>query len=338
MSAGDQLKLWGALIAAIASLIVAMISHFSNRSNQRDIEHLRSTLQAADAERNAKRDYEYEARKRLYHECGPAFFQIMELSESALHRITGLARTAREGNLEPNGPSFLTDDYYWTSTLYRLLAVPAVVRTVQRRLTMIDLSLDRKMWRQYTLAREAFFSFSNDFTLAKLGSVPVLYDPLNVKAEEKAQSEPAIYWRQGLPSGVIEPAIEALLVVGHDGQYRLMSFPECEAAYEKKNSKVRREFDEIKFLVDEFHPRSRPIFWRMLVVQACLYRTLAKPSELDEDRWNIRSLQIPDDQRLQLDWRSSADVEVSNETVFEPLAIADRYFQQQLASRLTLIK
>jgi hypothetical protein len=323
MSTSDEIKLWVAVIAAVASFVVAVISHFSSRSNQRDIEHLRNKLQDASAEHNARRDYEYEARKGLYHECGPAFFQMVELSESAFHRITGLARTAREGNLELSGPSFLTGDYYWISTLYRLLAVPALLRTVQRRLTTVDLSLDRRIWHQYTLARQVFFSFGEEFTLAKLGATPLPYNPFDDKANDKARSEPAIYWRQGLPLGVIEPAIEALLATDDGQQHRLMSYPECEAAYAKKNSPVHREFNQIRFLIHEFHPRSRPIFWRMLVIQACLYRCLSSPNALDEDGWGILSLRIPEVQRPEFDWRSPADARVSDATVFEPLAVAE---------------
>jgi hypothetical protein len=338
VSTSDEIKVWVAIVAAVASLVVAVISHFSSRLNQRDIERLRDRLQDASAERNAKRDYEYEARKRLYHECGPAFFQMMELSELALHRITGLAQTAREGNLEPGGSSFLTDDYYWLSTLYRLLAVPALLRTVQRRLTTVDLSLDRRLWRQYTLARQVFFSFADEFALAKLGATPLPYNPFDEKADEKARYEPAIYWRQGLPLGVIEPAIEALLAADGEQRQRLMSYPECEAAYAKKNSPVRREFDEIKFLIEGFHPRSRPIFWRMLVIHACLYRALSNPNALEADDWSIPSLRVPEPHRREFDWRSPADTQVSDDVVLEPLAIAEQYFQERLASRLTPTK
>jgi hypothetical protein len=241
MSLGDQVKLWAALIAAGVSLIVAAISHFSSRSNQRNIENLRDNLAGARAERSAKLDYEYEARKRLYHECGPAFFQLIELSESAFYRISGLAKTAKEGNLEPGDKnSFLKDEYYWISTLYRLLAVPAALKMIQKTLTIVDFSLDRKIWRQYNLARQAFFSFGDDFTFAKLGEQALLYKPLDEDAHEKALSEPAIYWRQGYPLGAIEPAVEALLTTDNDGQKRLISYPECESAYfDEKTSQVR---------------------------------------------------------------------------------------------------
>jgi hypothetical protein len=41
MSTSDEVKLWIAVITAVASLVVAVISHFSSRSNQRDIERVR---------------------------------------------------------------------------------------------------------------------------------------------------------------------------------------------------------------------------------------------------------------------------------------------------------
>jgi hypothetical protein len=49
-------------------------------------------------------------------------------------------------------------------------------------------------------------------------------------------------------------------------------------------------------------------------------------------------LRIPEAQKPEFDWRSPADALVSDATVFEPLAIAEHYFQQRLASRLTPTK
>jgi hypothetical protein len=338
IAAEEQSKFWVALIAAFSSLIVAIFTQFSSRRNQREIENLRDRLDAARADRNAKRDYEYEARKRLYHECGPSFFQLMELSEAAYYRITGLAKTASEGNLNPGENSFLTYEYYRISTLYRLFAVPAALKIIQRRLAIVDLSLDRKILRQYTLAREAFFSFGEEFTFAKLGNTPLLYKPFDDEADRKSRSQPAIYWRQGLPLGVIEPAVEALLIEDNKHELRVRTYPECEAEYKKKDSQLRRLFDELSFLIQDFHPRTRPIFWRIMVTQACLYRALSRPHNLDANGWSIQSLHVPEHERADFDWRSKADVAVNDTTVFEPLRIAELYLQKRLASRLSLDK
>jgi hypothetical protein len=331
-----EIKLWTALVVAGASLAVALVAHFSTRANQQAIEQLRDKYAEASAERNAKRDYQYEARKRLYQECGPAIFQLVELCEAAFFRVTGLAQTASEGHLEPGRGSFLRDGYYRVSTLYRLLAPSAALKMIQRRLTLVDLSLDQTIWRQYTLARQAFLAFGDEFAFARLGQ-PLEYKPWDKAGDQKARSNPAVYWRQGLPLGVIESAIEAILVSDREHDMRVMTYAECEAEYEKQDSRVRTNFDQIDFLIDDFHPRSRPVFWRLLVTQACLYRVLSQPNELEPLDWNISALRIPDPERAKFDWRSAQDADTNETVVYEPLIVAEQYLKQHLGPRLARI-
>ena len=47
------------------------------------------------SEQDARRDYEYEARKRLYQECEPLFFKLVETSETALTHIKNMAKRAK---------------------------------------------------------------------------------------------------------------------------------------------------------------------------------------------------------------------------------------------------
>jgi hypothetical protein len=77
------IKFWTALVAAMVSLVIGVITHLSSRSNLGTIEELRDGYGESRAERGAKRDYQYEARKRLYQECGPIVFQLAELSTSS---------------------------------------------------------------------------------------------------------------------------------------------------------------------------------------------------------------------------------------------------------------
>ncbi|MGY4514298.1 hypothetical protein [Bradyrhizobium sp. USDA 3650] len=325
-----------ALVAATASLVIAVISQFFTRRNQVAIEELRDKIGSEKAERDAKRDYEYEARKRLYEQCGPILFQLVEHCEAAYFRIVGLAETAKSGNLEPNDEdSFLRDEYYHTSTLYRLLAPSATLKLLQRSITSVDLSLDALIWRQYALARQAFFAFGAEFSLAKLD--PTLdYNPFDEDADQKARANPEKYYRQGLPLGAIEGAIEALLIA-EDGKMRLLSYSECEAAYAKKASSVRKQFDEISFLIDEFHPRSRPIFWRILVTQACLYRGIFEQSELKQEDWGVAKLAVPDSERPRFDWRSEHDKSVTDAAVFTPLSVAKSYLEGRMTAALNRI-
>jgi hypothetical protein len=329
-----EIKFWTALVAATASFVVAIFTHVSSRNNQKEIEKLRARYADSNAERDARRDYQYEARKRLYHECGPIVFQLAELSEAAFYRIIGLAETASRGNLEPGPTSFLRDEYYRVSTLYRLLAPSAALKLMQRRLTLVDLSLDYSMHRQYTLVRQAFFAFGEEFTFARLGPHSLDYKPFDEHADTKARRQPAIYWRQGLPLGVMEGAIEALLPLDQAGQTRVMTYAECEAEYNKEGGRVRGSFDGISFLIEDFHPRTRPVLWRMLVTQACLYRVLCQPHELVRREWGVTDLRFSTaDQRI-FDWRGDRDADVDEATVMEPLHVAALYLKEKLAPRL----
>src|SRR5712692_9037207 len=88
-----------AFIAAFASLLVAILGYFITKKNQSEVETLKAHLAEQQAERDARRDYEYEARKRLYHDYGPLLFQLVERSQVALNRIYNIATIARLGKL-----------------------------------------------------------------------------------------------------------------------------------------------------------------------------------------------------------------------------------------------
>jgi len=84
------------------------------------------------------RDYEYEAKKRLYHEIEPYLFLFSELSGSALSRIFRLASVAKEGKLYPNTGWLSGPRYFINSTVYRMIAPLAAFKLIQRRLTIVD--------------------------------------------------------------------------------------------------------------------------------------------------------------------------------------------------------
>ena len=81
---------WDSILPAVVSgafsLMVAVYSLIRSMTNQRSLELLRANLAQAKAEKDARIDYEYEARKRLYHECEPLLFQLTEVTASALAR------------------------------------------------------------------------------------------------------------------------------------------------------------------------------------------------------------------------------------------------------------
>ena len=107
-------KLLVALIAGGVSLVVSLLGHWLGPRGQKAVERMKAELQedlqrqledvrAALADRNsaaaARRDYEYEARKRLYQHVEPLLFQLYEALEEAHYRVRSLVRTATQGHL-----------------------------------------------------------------------------------------------------------------------------------------------------------------------------------------------------------------------------------------------
>ena len=197
-----------AIIALVSSLITAIMTAIFTKKNELRLKHLENDLAVKRAEQDARRDYEYEARKRLYQECEPILFQFAELSESALRRIYALAKNAKEGNLGPERYWLSTDHYFIRSTIYQLIAPMTAFKLLQHRLTNIDLKLDQSINIQYILAKILYYTFSSSPDLAR--SEPAIpYDPdqiggaeskgfdISTKRERRAKY-PERFWLQGL--------------------------------------------------------------------------------------------------------------------------------------------
>jgi hypothetical protein len=293
-----------AIIALVSSVITAGISAVFNRKNEIRLKHFENELAVKRAEQDARRDYEYEARKRLYQECEPILFQFAELSESALRRIYALARNAREGNLGPNSYWLSTDNYFIRSTIYRLLAPMAAFKILQHRLTTIDLELDRSINLQYTLAKNLYYTFSSATDLARSEpSIP--YDPDQISPEfinlteskriENRTKHPERYWLQGLKVGMLDILTENLILSEGNAITRIKSFGEFEQEFFGKGNHTetseKNEFEVFITLFSFFHPRTRPVLWRVLIAQAYLYNAII---HVRSDTTKVSSLNIKD--------------------------------------------
>jgi hypothetical protein len=229
----------------------------AEREQRRDeaVRKLQADIDASARERDAQRDYEYEARKRLYSEIQPLLFQLGEASELCFERIVRLQEFRAFRQLE-DVESFLVG-----STVHRLMAPMALVHLIQRRLTAVDLRLDPTLHAQYVVARELLQTFG--------------------RGEELAGVEPALEYswtsdddRQHLGSSESEMMIELLLVTEEDGTRRCASYPEFEARY-FRDAEVRELSLPVRRWLHGGNPRTKPVLWRLLLSQAFLSRMLA---------------------------------------------------------------
>jgi hypothetical protein len=317
--------------------------HISTKKNSQDLEAFKTKLTAdiaeKQAEKNARRDYLYEARKRLYQQYEPLLFQLVELSESALVRIYALARTAKLGNLGPDHSGWLSPNdsastYFASNTIFRLLAPLVIIKLIQRQLTLVDLTVDPHISNQYSLAKCLYTSFTDDFKLAS--KEPSLeYDPNSKVWHEKREAFPEKYWRQGIIAGRLDNAVEALIVREPNGILRCMSFGEFEDIYNDSIKNVK--FETFRDVFMNFHPKTRPVIWRILITQAHIYLALLRTREIkistSDDSFAPRLLKpISEVDRLKFDWRQRSEEATDEEVLSQPFEAAYAYLRESLSS------
>jgi hypothetical protein len=330
-------QIWAALIAAGASLIVAIVTAAKTYRAQQALAQLDSKLQEQRAERDARRDYEYEAKKRLYTQCEPIIFQAMELAENFRHRVLSLARSARTGDLLPDGSGWLasTEEYFFTSTAFFLLAPAVPLRIIQRRLTTVDLALEPRIKFQYQLLKLVFQSYTWDYDLAALAPGldyrPDKADPGKKDREQLLDKEPSVYRRQGLYLGIVDQLADAL-VNGNDDSYYCSPLSEFCTDIGNSQTALGRLSGDISGLIQGFHPATEPVLWRLLVTQYLLLGVFLRTGDsnvhVDSD-WR-KALQDESQAAAQaLDWRT-ADHQAASVDASPPLVMGREYLIKKL--------
>lgn len=301
------------------------------RKTHTELQKSQAVITEAQAEQKSRRDYQYEARKRLYHECEPLIFELLESSENAGDRIRSLARSARQGSL----PEWLSrDEYYMASTMYYLLVPLAVYKLMRRRLTIVDMTLDQNTATHYLLAKRLAWSFTDDFDLAwglHVIGLELEYEPNNLEWRTLRVENPAKYWRQGLPYGRLDNAVESLIIRDHepDGYLRIMSFGQFESAFHTPGSGVCERFAIIRDIFTSFHPMARPVLWRMLIAQAHIYDAIVHFHRDESMNRKLMVVPIRAEDRPRFFWKRSP-AEAERLQMEEPFTIAEAYLQKNL--------
>lgn len=341
-----------ALVTGVTSLIVAVFSWYVGRRNKREqdadarvqakeladlnarleTERLRvnAQLDEAKAETDARREYAYTARLRLYSECEPLLFEASELAERARRRIASLARSCHDGDVKQDGSGWLeAEGYYFQSTTFYLLAPISTYRILQRRLTTFDLSLDPSIRARYELNKLLFRSFTDDFDLAsrdpKLSYDPNRADPEHDDWRMKITEHPAVYRRQGFYLGRLEILADRLIALDARPQ-RPKTFGEFLDELEQGKRTIHDELPEVSALMKSFHPSTCPVFWRVLVYQSLIYDALIKIQESpDPDTWEV-ALNVHDENAHEslgdMDWRTKDEITSSAGVILDSAAAA----------------
>lgn len=191
---------------------------------------------------------------------------MLDCTDNAVAEIDRLAGQAGAGR-----PGFSSAEYQLKAAVYYMLAPLVVARMIERRLTLVDLSLDKRIYVEFALAQIICRSLSDEFTAAYLHP-PLPYSPYVEGWREKRQECPQRYRRQGLPLGRLNTALDYLHIKRPGDIDTLTSFGEFEPDFDKLDAiDVRSGPAAARDLFLEFDPVTRPVLWRVLVIQALLY-------------------------------------------------------------------
>lgn len=187
----------------------------------------------------AEREYNLEARKRLYHAIGPLRFQLVMACRDVATRI------AHYGSDQQY--SMTISSYYGRNTLYRLLRPIAIGELIEQQITYADFSVDPTALELLGFKRAA--------ALALTDSETILDHP---KANWSYQTE-------HLFSGTIGKLANSLVIQDEDAsnKKRPMNFHEFEELIRKpKNLNL---FEPLVTILDDFTITGKPIFWLRLI-------------------------------------------------------------------------
>lgn len=257
----------------------------AKKSYDAEITQLKARLDDGLAERKAQRDYEYEARKKLYAQIEPMMLQLGFAAENCFERVGNLAMITGKGLLDPGPGSWLDPNeeghrHYLDSTLYRLLLPLGFFELLRAKATQLDFKLEPRLDALFRVMRQQYRLWAAEFSFA--AAEPRLsYAPYAPGAADRAAKDPASHRRQGVALGRVDKIAAAMVITG-DGAQRARRLGEFETEWASRQGTMADAARPFYALFDGFRPDLMPVLWRVLCAQGCLAYTVSRlvmPSE-----------------------------------------------------------
>lgn len=184
----------------------------------------------------ADREYNLEARKRLYQAIGPLRFQLLVACRDAASRIRGHG-TREQYSMDMRG-------YYGRSTLYRLLRPISISELIERQMSYADFSVDPTAIELLRFKRAVFSALTRG---------------------EVALNHPDLDWTDQIEHVVYDILSRAanVLIISDNGTERVMQFSEFDSFVEDRSHLER--LSPLPEILGDFRISRKPIFWLRLV-------------------------------------------------------------------------
>jgi hypothetical protein len=239
------------------------------------IKALESSLAIEKTRADARIEYEWAARQRLFAEVEPILFLTGEIVQSTIGRLFSLAAAASRDRLKGNS-SWLRGpvNYYLVTTAFRLLRPVACLRLMNEKLTQTDFSLDRSVLHVFVLAKLYREILTDPFLL--IDHPPALvYDyvvPHGQNGDYSVCDERHQYI-QHLYTDELDTAVDALVVYDNE-HLKLKRYGEFRTELGDSTKDTFDRFRSTLLILRNFSPDSRPVLWRMLLACTLISKIL----------------------------------------------------------------
>lgn len=184
----------------------------------------------------------------------------------------------------PYGAWLGTDSPFLIATLYRLMAPLIEFDRIRYRLRRSVSVMDGRDRTRMCLLEAALNALCNEHELARLAPA-IPYDPRQPDFREKRMTDPQRYWWQGCEAEWFQRAVPYFLDDGEGEMRQLKELDEFRRTYcALYRSGSRTDQQPMGILANPlfgFSVRERPVYWRLLVMQARLYSVLMGNTVVD---------------------------------------------------------
>lgn len=200
---------------------------------------IRKQVEIQLGEVSVQRQYEYEARRRLYLSIGPLRFQLLVACRDLVGRVQAIGASEKY--------AFQLDGYYARSTIYRLLKPIALASLIEEQMALNDFSVDQEAIDFLRFRRSVTRIYSGDELVAN-----------HPRANWAAQVE-------HLFADSLSSVVQSLVERSDEKQARPLRFDEFNQKIETHGWSI---FSPIDQLFDQFEVVYKPILWLRLVAYA----------------------------------------------------------------------
>lgn len=148
----------------------------------------------------------------------------------------------------------------------------SIFNLIRKKLTLVDIRLDRELFVQYTLLKILYYSFQEEYKLAKKRKTG--YDIRYFNEWENEYRMPSgNFNREGIASSYLDRLAKAF--IKEEGNLKkIIDYEEFETLVQEEDPETLRLLDTGIKLFKNFKVDERPVLWTLLTVNACIYYIL----------------------------------------------------------------